>query len=287
MTFETIESACAAPEPKTTPGWDGVFPDLAHAAYHERRLGVVSKSALDHIARSPAHYKAWFDGEDETSDALEFGSAFHCAMLEPERFARQYAEQPDFGDCRRTDNRTARDAWRMQNAGKRIVSADDLSRIHGMCEAVRSHPLGSKMIANGTPELTIRWTDQSTGLRCQSRADYYVESLRMVVDVKSIIDARLDHFRRDVVKYRYHVQDAMYRRAFAAAGLPVEHFVFLAVEKAEPFAVGIFSLDRSAVARGDIAAEQDIQTMAECVKRDEWPGYQTSIQVCELPPWAA
>ncbi len=266
----------------------GIHANVPHAVYHERRVGLVSKSALDLIDRSPAHYKAWVDGApDEETPALAFGSAFHCALLEPERFAQEYAVAPDFGDCRFKANKTARDTWEAEHAGVVMLSQDDNAAIVAMAEAVKRHPLAGRMFRDGQAELTIRWTDEETGLECKSRADYYVRKLAMVADVKSTLDGREDAFKKDVAKYRYHVQDALYRAGFAAAGEPVQHFVFIAVEKKPPHAVAVYALDQDAVAKGYVAARRNIATMAECVRANAWPGYPSGIQMLSLPPWAA
>jgi hypothetical protein len=76
---------------------DGVHRDFSPDQYHAPVLGVASKSALDKVRRSPAHYRAWLNGTDtvETSGALTFGQAFHCALLEPERYALEYAAEPE------------------------------------------------------------------------------------------------------------------------------------------------------------------------------------------------
>jgi len=264
----------------------GLRAGVPPSVYHERRVGLVSKSALDLINRSPAHYKAWVDGaEQEETEALAYGSAFHCALLEPDRFEQEYAVAPDFGDCRFKANKAARDAWSAENAGVALLSADDHAKIVGMVDAVRRHPLAGRIFSDGQAELTIRWTDDETGLECKSRADYYVRKLGMVADVKSTLDGRADAFRRDVAKYRYHVQDALYRAGFTEVGEPVQHFVFIPVEKTPPHAVAVYALDSEAVAKGYAAARRNIATMAECLKRGEWPGYPTAIQTLSLPPW--
>ncbi len=266
----------------------GLFTGVPPAEYHERRIGVVSKSALDLIARSPAHYKAWIDGHDATeTPALTFGAAFHCALLEPERFAVAYGLQPDFGDCRYKAAREERDAWREANSTRLALSPEDSSTIVRMRDAVLAHPLAGKMVRDGQAELTVRWRDEPTGLECKSRADYYVERFAMVADVKTTIDASPDAFRKSVASFRYHVQDALYRAGFAAAGAPLRHFVFIAVEKAPPFAVATYSLDDDATDRGSAAARREIDTMAKCVKSGEWPGYESMIRTLHIPPWAA
>src|SRR5690606_1095926 len=105
--------------------------------------------------------------------------------------------------------------------------------------------------------------------------------------VKSCLDASEDAFRRDVAKYRYHVQDALYRAGFDAAGESVQHFVFIACEKTPPYAVAVYSLDAEGVGKGYSLARRDMATMAECLRTGEWPGYPVGIQTITLPPWAA
>lgn len=265
----------------------GFYKALAPETYLRRRLGIVSKSALDLVARSPAHYKAWIDGApEEDTPTFAFGRAFHCAQLEPERFALSYVVAPDFGDCRYKENKSAKAAWQEAHAGFERIDADDQKAIAGMVASVRRHPLASKMVRDGEPELTLVWKDAGTGLMCKSRADYYVRELAMVVDVKSTNDASYDSFRKDIAKYRYMVQDALYRDGFAALDAPVKHFVFIAVEKFPPYAVAIYSLDADGVGRGYTYARHDIERLADCVARDKWPAYDESIQTIDLPAWA-
>lgn len=266
----------------------GLHYNISHAAYHERRLGLVSKSALDLVHRSPLHYKNWVEGQDEEqTPALFFGSAFHCALLEPERYAATYAVEPDFGDCRFKANKQDRDDWRAANGHKTPIPEDMGDNIAAMVEAVRKHPLAGRIINGGKSEVTARWIDEATGLECKCRADYFVEKKAMVADVKSTLDARRDAFRKDVAKYTYHWQDALYREGFKAAGAEVRHFVFIAVEKVKPHALAIYALDPEAVIHGATSVRSTINTLAECVKSGKFPGYSESIQSIDTPPWAA
>ena len=277
---------------------DGVHRDVPHETYHQRHRGLVSKTVLDLVRRSPAHYKAWLDNnvEEELTPALFFGQAFHCALLEPDRFAKEYAVEPDFGDCRKTDrtskedakdNKDRRDEWRAEHEGAVILDSDIAGAIRNMVASIRRHPLGSKMMQGGESELTLKWTDAETGLTCKSRLDYYVESLGMIVDAKSTLDARWDPFRRDMIKHGYEIQDALYRSAATTLGLPVGHFVFLAVEKVAPFAVATYTLDEAGVSSGYSKANAAMRELAHCVATDTWPGYEIGIQTIDWPTWAA
>lgn len=265
----------------------GLHQQVPPSVYHQRKLGLVSKGALDRIRRTPAHYKYWVDSGDETtSPALDFGRGFHCALLEPDRFAAEYAVAPDFGDCRKTDNKKAREAWNEENAGAELLSFDADVAIRAMVESVRRHPLAGRMVVDGQAELTLVWKDAGTGLLCKSRSDYYVEKLGMVADVKSTENASKESFARDIVKYGYHLQDALYRDGYGALRVPVKYFMFVAVEKSPPYAVAIHTLEADGIGRGYTHVRRAIDTMAECVAKDSWPAYAVEIQTIELPPWA-
>ena len=267
----------------------GIHLGVPEDVYHQRVLGLASKGALDLVRRSPAHYKAWVDGakDNEESDALAFGKAFHCALLEPERFIGTYTVEPSFGDCRKKDNRAARDAWRAEHAGSVLLSSDDHLACMRMTESIRRHPIAGKLLAGGEAEVTARWRDEDTGIECKARADYLIRERRLIVDIKTAADASLESFRRSVANYGYHRQDAFYRAGFATAGAPVDNFVFVVVEKTAPYAVAVYMLDERAQAAGRLAVRDAIETLADCLERNEWAAYPEEIQVLELPGWAA
>jgi exodeoxyribonuclease VIII len=265
----------------------GLYRDVSEADYHARVPGLVSKSVLDLVDRSPAHYSAWLHcAEREPTPALIFGKWLHTALLEPERFAAQYIAQPDFGDCRLKDNKARRSEWQLANAGKESVDAKSMDIIRGICASVNAHPLAGKMIREGVAEATLRWRDEETGLQCKARADYYVERLAACYDVKTTEDARPDAFARSMANYRYHVQDAFYREGFARIGRPLDHFVFIAVEKTAPFEVALYTLDADDVARGWSAAHANMATLKAAVSSGTYQGYGNSIQSIRLPAWA-
>ena len=255
--------------------------------YHAKRIGVVSKSALDAMHPTPAHYLAWIDGSSEkSSDAMSFGKAGHCAIFEPDRFLERYVASPDFGDCRFKENKQARDAWRADHADFEHLSVDEFSTLRGIQSSIYKHELVRKLFAEGESEISLVWSDADTGLTCKSRADHYVERLATAVDLKLVEDASPSGFSKSVARYRYHVQDALYRRGFAALGKPLKHFVFVAIEKRAPYASAIYALDSEALERGESAVTSDIATMAQCVKTNSWPGYPAGIQTLSLPRWA-
>lgn len=266
----------------------GLHPDIASDEYHKRELGVANKTVLDRVQQSPLHALAWYNGTDDgQTAAMLFGSAFHCALLEPERFRTGYVVEPDFGDCRRTANKAARDAWRAEFGDAIRISEEDAENIRQMVAAVHAHPLAGNMVRNGRPELTARWKDAETGLECKCRTDYYVEAHEMIVDVKTTLDASFEEFRKSISNLGYYRQAGFYTEGMRAIGAPAKHFVFLAVEKVPPYAIATYSLDGEAMGRGVTSVRRDMVTLAECLRTNTWPGYPVGIKEISLLPWAA
>ena len=265
----------------------GLHPDISEAAYHARIRGIFSKSIGDLLNRAPALYLHWLSGAvEEDKDAFRFGKAFHCMTLEPDVFGGSYAVEPEWGDLRTKHWKDKREQWRGDNAGKQWVPNEDAVRMLGMIEALRAHPLAGRVLsAKGRAELTMRWQDPATGVQCKGRADWYVPEFASCFDLKSCENASRSAFRRDAGNYGYHRQDALYRDAFAILGAPVEHFVFICVEKAPPHLIALYELDAEAVEAGQRQNERLLRLFAECLSANRWDGYDDSIVAVDLPPW--
>lgn len=263
----------------------GLHLDVPSEVYHERVIGLASKSTLDDLHRSPAHYQAAMSAKNLETDALRVGTAMHTALFEPDVYDRSYVVQPDFGDCRFKEAKAKRDEWRSLNAAKTIIDAGEAASVIGMVTSIRKHPIASRLFTHGSPEVTLRWRDAATGIECKSRADYYQATRRACIDLKTTEDARTEGVRRSVARYGYHRQEAMYRDAFAAIGAPLEWFVFVFVEKAPPYAVGLYSLDTVSVQKGRATIRADLNTLLECIETGDWPAYSSDIQSLSIPDW--
>ena len=70
----------------------GIYENISNEDYHGGE--GISKSGLDLIAKSPAHYKAVIDGITvrEPTKAQSLGTAFHELLLEPDLFWSKHVE---------------------------------------------------------------------------------------------------------------------------------------------------------------------------------------------------
>jgi hypothetical protein len=293
--------ATIQPLPSMSQWPPGIHANVPAELYHRRELGVVNKGALDQLAHTPAHYRAWVDGaEQEETPALAFGRALHCAVLEPEVFDRDYIIAREHPYIRVSDRlRNAKkpsqgtldaiaywDAWEAEMGGKIEISAEDAVALRGMQASVLEHPIAGKLFDGGMPEATAVWTDPRTGLTCKARFDVWRDDLVLIGDLKSTEDASPAAFARSVARYRYHVQDAHYSAGAAALGFPGVRFVFVGVEKTPPYAVGVYMLDVESASRGAELRDRDMDRLNECLRTDAWPGYAPVVHTLALPNWA-
>lgn len=285
----------------------GIYRDIPNAEYHHGP--GESKSLLDLVHRSPAHYRARKDSKNDNTPtaAQAIGTAFHSLLLEPNTFGDQYVTIPENAPKKPTsvqrnaakpspatvDAITWWDIFEERNAGKTIISADDNEQLAAMAVATRAHKAAGALLtgAIGHPEQSAYWIDPDTGLLCRCRPDFWrVDGI--LVDVKTTEDASPEEFARSIAKYRYHVQAAFYldgvRETILQANEELvipEAFVFLAVEKKAPFAVATYVLTPEAIELGRREYKADLKRIAECTAADEWPAYSQKIEQIELPAW--
>ena len=259
-----------------------IIDGLSNADYHAHP--AISKSGLDKIAKSPAHYKASRETKHEDSDALVFGSAFHDYILLPDTFQTDYTVLPPDFSGRTKEGKAILESIRQ--SGQTILKAEWLTAIEGMAAAIAAHPKASVLLQGGKAEQSIFWTDGDSGIDCRCRPDY-LHPGGIIVDLKSTTDASPEEFARSVAKYRYHVQDAFYSEGYyQATGQWPRGFVFIAVEKTAPYAVACYSLNDDAKAYGRELFRRDLKTLLEAEKSQEWTAYSQEIETLSLPAWA-
>ena len=254
--------------------------NMPNADYHSYE--GISKSGLDVIDRSPAHFM--YGSRREQSRAMVIGSAIHSAILEPEKFAEDYLL------LKNVKARTAseyKQAIKVHNPDLVLVAAE-ADNVVGMMESVYSQPqAASSLRSDGWRELSAFVEDPETGVLMRCRYDLLTVSGRCV-DLKKTRDSRPDEFAKSVFNYRYHVQDAMYSHIFELiTGEPLQSFEFLAVEDQPPHCAMMYDLDEEAKYIGFNEYRRNLETYAECENSNEWPGYdQAENEPLSLPGWA-
>ena len=251
---------------------------ISNADYHADP--AISASQLKEIGRSPFHYWSRYINPDRQpliqTSAMKLGSLTHCCVLEPDEVSKRYGITPD-----RRSNAGKALAAGMEASGIEAVTAQEMEQALSMATSVRSNSTAALLLANGAAETSHWWDDVTTGLRCKCRPDWLSADGETIVDLKTCVDASPNGFARAIAQWGYQVQSAHY-----LCGTLAKRFVFVAVEKTAPYAVGVYELDAQALVHGSIARHNALQRIQDCRAIGEWPGYTDGIQTLQLPGWA-
>ena len=277
------------------------FVGMPDSEYHQRP--ELSKSMTDRLEKSPAHLQEYLNGEGMTStDAMKFGSAYHAWVLEPDTFWDHYERKPvdlkkptaaQLG-AKKPSEKTVNqiEDWKKFTAsiqGKTVIKEEDLEKIRNMYNALKAHPMASRLLFQKTrfTEIAMFWKDPLTNISCRAKADL-IRTDDIMVDLKTTEDASLAGFKRSVYKYRYHVQDVSYSGAFRQiTGRHPAAFTFVVQEKTPPYLVEVYDLPPEWRLDGEIKYNRNLQTYTDCQLAQSWPGYSdgTKIVTLEPDPW--
>lgn len=252
--------------------------DMPNEEYHSYK--GVSKSGLDKVARSPAHYKGI--KQKEPTRAMAIGTAIHAAILEPTRFDKEYC----ITEAPLRTAKAYKDA-KAEHGGELTLTAPEGEKVMGMRKAVESnsHAL-AELNKEGDAELSATCTDPETGVIIRARFDW-LNVDRVVVDVKKTQDIREGKFAKSVGDYRYHVQEAMYSFIYKQiTGDDIASFYFLAVEEEAPHSNRMFLLSDLAREMGMFYFRRDLRVYADCINSGKWPHPNDGDGVIELSNWA-
>lgn len=264
----------------------GIFRGLTYEQY--AAIPAINWSLLSPFKKSPAHAL-----EDQrmgrTSEALEFGGAFHRAVLEPERFEREYILAPEY-NLRRPSEREqkAKDVAALAGKGISYISVEDRDLIRAMQASAYANGRIAAMLSDpkAMKEVTVVWLDPETGMYFKARIDLLTRwgGYSWVVDLKSTKDASSFSFRKDVANFQYHGQMAHYLSGLDTLYPLARKTGFVAVEKFAPHCAVFYELDPDAVAQGDMERRSYVKALIDARTENRWPGYPDGI--IGLPPWA-
>lgn len=253
--------------------------------YH-KDVTRVSKSGLDLIAKSPAHYWERYlnpNREPESkTDALVVGNAFHVLTLENDIFPYHFIIRPKFSG---TGSVAKREAFEAEHADKEIITMEQYDMVRRMRDAVMKHPAAFELLKIGQAETTLKWEDILTDAPCKCRMDWWNPDVRVIVDLKSTDDASDEGFAKSSFNYRYHVQGAFYLDGAKANNLNPDGFIFIAVEKKPPYLVNIFYMPPDVIDFGIRVYRDDLKKYMECRQTNQWPGYDQRVKPLNLPSW--
>lgn len=290
--------------------------------YHAN-IDAIGHSSLVKALRSPAHFQHSMLNRKET-DAMAFGTAFHTALLEPEKFVQEYAvldEEKLKGTlvlmddykkaatelgitgitkmkkdelkaailaCNDPRFRFREDVMNELYGGKILLDASEMERINGMTRNIRAHKGIAEKLSRGVAELSGFWVDPETGIMCKFRPDWIVhdeqEQIIGMVDAKKTRDASKDGFLRSITNFGYDLQAAFYVDGMKALTGREVPFYFAAAEDEAPHAVGGYRASEAMLEKGRAKYRAALQILKWCVENQSWPTYQPFGEIEDIDP---
>jgi hypothetical protein len=248
-------------------------------------IDAISITRLKELRRSPQHYQ-WALTHRRETDALTLGIATHVAVLEPERFERDFAIWARRTDAGAMAPRRGQywDEFSALNAGRSILTADEAQAAKTIAAAVRNDATAMKYLGSGDPEVSMQW---DCGRPAKGRADWLttIDGMPTLVGLKTARDVRHYAFGAQAAKLEYGMQWAFYHDGYEAITGKSARVIEIVVESAAPHAVATYVIDKDILLQGQDNYRELLKVLSDCEQSKSWPGPVVGEQILTLPSW--
>jgi hypothetical protein len=255
----------------------GLYPGLDRASYES--IHAANGSTLCKFELSAAHAREAMIHPPQPTAAMDFGTALHCAVLEPIRFSKEYIAAPKV-DRRTKEGKATWAAFEADNADKSVMDADDFLTVQRMRESAWAHPIAKQLLSGqGHNEVGAVWINEETGITCKGLMDRITgfDGWTWITDVKSCVDASRRGFARACRNLHYGAKAAFYLDGCNALDPRDRRFCWIAIEKEAPYAVAVYEADATALAAGRSKYMRWLRLYQEAMETNVWPGYEPVI----------
>lgn len=245
-------------------------------------IKAINFSTLKSMRKSPKQFKYNLEHGYSDSVGKTLGRAAHCAILEPDKFATEFAIYK--GKIRKGADW---EKFKAVHGEESIIKKDEYEKTIQLRDAVRNNPVASRYLSGGKPEHVIQWVDRVTGLSCKARLDYFneIDGELVIVDLKGCVDVRLSAFQRECARGFYHGQLAFYQEGIATVYGKVPKCVIVAVEHVAPHDVAVYKMGEAELEAGYSDVSDFLQQVATCQANNSWPGCYDAEQDLVLRKW--
>lgn len=259
---------------------------ISNELYH--RLEGISKSGWYTFEQSPLGYFWEKTHPTPPSKAMDNGTVAHSCILEGLNIEDVAVIQPASISQRRTSkpgqDPTKWELFQAFHKGKIILKPSDWNNIQGMIDAVRKHPRHDELLAGGIAEQSFFWHNEEYGFVQKCRPDY-LPGDGVVTSLKTTANARAWQFGKIAGDKRYHWSGVLEMEGVSrCTGSLHDQYYHFVVEQEPPHQCVIYEHYGSDIDAGQQQLEILYQQYTECLKRDEWPGYQDGM--LHMPPYA-
>ena len=169
------------------------------------------------------------------------------------------------------------------------LKAEDADAIFAMAQAVQAR-LDAMRITLDPARSEIAALAEIDGVWCRAMVDNAPDAPlgrfgKYLLDLKTTTDANPEAIEKTILNYGYHIQAAHYLDVWKAATGEDRFFLFVFVEKVDPFEVCLVRIMPGGLVIGQKQAREARRIWGECLATNDWPGYPSGIVEVDLPEW--
>jgi len=262
-------------------------------------IKALSHSMLSCLAQNPMECKMRYVDDPPTlpekdTAAFAMGHAVHCLTLEPERFDERFAVAPKV-DRRTTAGKVAWAEYLEDSEGKTVLDEQDYADAVACVQALYNHA-DFATIMQQPKRVEVEHHFDLFGHRFKSRLDCIIDSMKLIVDIKTTDDASPHRWQWSAVDYGYHRQAFIYQGAVELSHANKKRadesyrFIFAVVEKPKPSTRGIpptvalYELDSETMRMGAKDTFALVQEYERRLEQNDWQQpYSSGIVPLRLP----
>lgn len=225
----------------------------------------LSRSDIVQLLRGPNYFRSYKKFEKK-SPALDFGTAFHMALLEPTKFNDYYAVVPEGMKLNRKDGIE----WKAQNEHREIIKFEDYEMLVSMCSSIKTHSWSVGLFEN--PKIEKMLLFEFEGEKLKAKPDLFSH---VIVDFKTTRSLNERTLAYATIDHGYDIQAWMCREAVRQnTGEDLKFYDFF-VEKTRPYDTLVSEFWDEDYQRAEEKVRKAIAIYRECIKADIWPSLRS------------
>ena len=199
----------------------------------------------------------------QIQQAMNFGNAGHCLLLEPKKFAELYVCAPKGLNRRGKKGRENWEEFCEHHKGKNVLASTEWERLQKILKVFQINPKIMQFWERGKTEVSMFWEDVEFDLDCKGRMDWFDTYSMKIIDLK--FTNNIGKFTNQKLMNQYYsIQAAWYRRGvYQLTGNKCE-FLFVFVEKYSPHMIGVIKASEEIILHG---AQAILNAIKRCRKK--------------------
>ncbi len=211
-------------------------------------LPGLNQSKLKQQLSSPSKQKQGY----QIQQAMNFGNAGHCLLLEPHKFEELYVCAPKTLSRRGKNGKKSWEEFCRLHSGKNVLASTEWEQLQNIRKVFHINPQIMQFWKHGETEVSMFWEDEELSVACKGRMDWYDADSMKIIDLKFTNNIGKLSNQRLMNQY-YSLQAAWYRRGVYQLTGSACDFLFIFIEKYSPHIIRVIKDNEEIIRHGEQA----------------------------------